>query len=62
MSGALEFFAAIGCALIAVPWIAVAGAALVAILHFWIGASWLWMVIPGVVFAVWAAFRLWFDT
>jgi hypothetical protein len=59
MSGPLAFFAAIGFLLFSIPWLAVAGAALVAGLHFWIGASWWWMLAPGVVFAAWTAFRLW---
>jgi hypothetical protein len=59
MSGPLMFFAVIGFLLTAVPWAAVAGAALVVVLHFCVGASWLWILIPGAVFAAWAAFRLW---
>ncbi len=59
MSGPLAFLALIGFFLLAVPWIAVGGAALVVALHYWVGASWLWMLLPGSVFAAWAAFRIW---
>ena len=57
----LRFFAVFGIILVAAPWISIAGAGILTVLHFVYGMSWLWMAVPGALFAAWVAFVLWAD-
>lgn len=55
---ALQFFAVCGFFLFKTPWVSLAGAVVVAALHFWTGASWWWMAVPSTPFVLWAV--IWF--
>jgi hypothetical protein len=59
MNALIRFFAVIGLLFFATPWVAAAGAALMAVLHVWFDFSWWWMAIPGSLFVAWAAFMIW---
>ena len=45
----LGAFALVGLALLALPYLGVGGLAFVIILHFWLGISWLWAIVPALM-------------
>jgi hypothetical protein len=59
MNALIRFFAIMGLLVFATPWVAVAGANLIAILRLWFDFSWWWMAAPGSLFVAWAAFMIW---
>ena len=49
----LELLAVFGILLFSMPFVAGIGVATVVALHFWVGLSWWWMLVPMAIFVGW---------